>query len=136
MADVHLISERPNADMERLNNFSWMLMVDRLGRQRHFPPARPCRVATAPHPAQCSLSRALQERDATIEQLQAALDTSRRHCALLEAQISSTAGRAAAGASSKDSIREVMAQSQLHATKYKQIRDDYNRLLTKCEGEW
>ncbi|GLI58988.1 hypothetical protein VaNZ11_000809 [Volvox africanus] len=97
-------------------------------------------------------SQALQERDLTIRQLQQALEASRRRCALLEMQLgngavggagASGAGGSAAGRGgglgggmgapgvSPDSLRDMLAQSALHHQKYKQIREDYNRLLNK-----
>lgn len=89
----------------------------------------------------------LQERDLTIQQLQQALDASRRRCALLESQLDS-AGSAPApggprrsgngtsagggrGVVSQEALKDVLAQSALHHQKYKQIREDYNRLLNK-----
>ncbi|KAG1660748.1 hypothetical protein FOA52_010622 [Chlamydomonas sp. UWO 241] len=80
---------------------------------------------------------AIQERDRTITQLQAALDASRRRCALMEGSPSDGGGGSISGQGSKAaaaqqaSIREVLAASQLHLSKYKNIRDDYNRLLKK-----
>ncbi|GIL70113.1 hypothetical protein Vretimale_3381 [Volvox reticuliferus] len=95
-------------------------------------------------------SQALQERDLTIRQLQQALEASRRRCALLEMQLANGAGGGAGtsvasgsaagkgggggmGATgvSPDSLRDMLAQSALHHQKYKQIREDYNRLLNK-----
>lgn len=85
--------------------------------------------------ASSPLAQALQERDQTIVQLQHALDAARRRCALLESQLSGTGaggGRGRPGAGSKDAgLKEVLAQSQLHFHKYRQIREDYNRLLYK-----
>ncbi|GLC54860.1 hypothetical protein PLESTB_000913700 [Pleodorina starrii] len=106
-------------------------------------------------------SQALQERDLTIRQLQQALEASRRRCALLEMQLtangspsgggpgaspSGTSGRGGLGGGgggglghlgggapgvSPDSLRDMLAQSALHHQKYRQIREDYNRLLNK-----
>lgn len=42
-------------------------------------------------------------------------------------------GRAAANVS-PEALREVLIQSALHLHKYKQIREDYNRLLGRCGG--
>ncbi|EFJ50720.1 hypothetical protein VOLCADRAFT_116749 [Volvox carteri f. nagariensis] len=94
--------------------------------------------------------QALQERDLTIRQLQQALEASRRRCSLLEMQLANgvpgggpgaalggTGGRggglAGLGAQgvNPDSLRDMLAQSALHHQKYKQIREDYNRLLKK-----
>lgn len=80
------------------------------------------------------LAQALHERDHTIMQLQQALDAARRRCAMLEAQFlgQGAAGPPMAGAGrvggNKDSGVGDM-QSRLHLQKYKQIREDYNRLL-------
>lgn len=92
------------------------------------------------------VAAALGERDATIAQLQRALDAARRRAGLLESQLQAAgitvglgggggsdgaaAGRAAVKAQ-QEGIREVLAQSALHLSKYKQIREDYNRLLYK-----
>ncbi len=105
----------------------------------------------------------MQERDLTIQQLQQALDAARRRCALLEMQLGAgaapgtpacPAGPAQRGATpgggrsgsrggagggqdaSADIVgmRDLMAQSALHQQKYKQIREDYNRLLYKWVG--
>ncbi len=87
------------------------------------------------------VAQALHERDATVLQLQQALDAARRRCALLEAQLAgggSGAGGVAAHAASPmrggpgaGGLKDVLAQSQMHYNKYRQIRDDYNRLLNK-----
>mmetsp|Transcript_35992 Transcript_35992/g.106386 ORF Transcript_35992/g.106386 Transcript_35992/m.106386 type:complete len:472 (-) Transcript_35992:4143-5558(-) len=91
------------------------------------------------------VARLIQERDMTITQLQAALDASRRRCALLEAQGGGVGGPSGgdgsrgggsggvggALAAQQASIREVLAASQLHLSKYQNIREDYNRLLKR-----
>ncbi|KAG2445968.1 hypothetical protein HXX76_000571 [Chlamydomonas incerta] len=88
------------------------------------------------------MAQALQERDLTIRQMQQALEAARRRCSLLELQLAGGpagggagpgAGLGAAGGKgvSADSLRDLLAQSALHQQKYKQIREDYNRLLNK-----
>ncbi len=80
-----------------------------------------------------------QERDFTIAQLQQALDSSRRRASLLESQLASGGGMLLPGSGSGGSsrqqqqqgVKDVLAQSALHLSKYNQIRDDYNRLLYK-----
>ncbi|KXZ56008.1 hypothetical protein GPECTOR_2g1560 [Gonium pectorale] len=98
-------------------------------------------------------AQALQERDLTIRQLQQALEAARRRCALLELQLTGGGGGGTAGAGSSapgrgggtpmsggsagggavsvERLRDVVVQSAHHHQKYKQIREDYNRLLTK-----
>lgn len=75
--------------------------------------------------------------------MQQALEAARRRCSLLELQLAggpagggAGAGRGGAGPAggngvSADSLRDLLAQSALHQQKYKQIREDYNRLLNK-----
>lgn len=85
--------------------------------------------------------------------MQLALEASRRRCALLEMQLGSSPTGPAAGAPggalggstlgrggcggggsryvNPDSLRDMLAQSALHHQKYRQIREDYNRLLNK-----
>ncbi len=74
-----------------------------------------------------------------MRQLQAALEASRRRCALLELQVTGAApGTPGAGPRggvagvSERGLQELLAQSALHHSKYKQLREDYNRLLNKC----
>jgi len=127
-----------------------------LGQQKPGTPQRPGTSAGAG-----ALATAVQERDLTITQLQQALDAARRRCSLLESQMAAlgrvaggSGGPAASGARGspkrggpqglgasltagspqQQGIRDVLAQSAMHFTKYKQIREDYNRLLNKRAG--
>ncbi|PNH07868.1 hypothetical protein TSOC_005643 [Tetrabaena socialis] len=85
-------------------------------------------------------AHAMQERDLTIRQLQLALEAARRRCALLEMQLTEGEGGGQGGGGggggggkgiSPDSLRDLLAQSSLHHQQYRQIREDYNRLLHK-----
>ncbi|GAX82417.1 hypothetical protein CEUSTIGMA_g9845.t1 [Chlamydomonas eustigma] len=106
------------------------------------------RPATALAGLPAHLAAALQERDQTIAQLQLALESARRRNQILESQFGAVSGSSLppgtvpqlgglgmAGAKlqqqQQQGIRDVLAQSALHLTKYQQIRDDYNRLLYK-----
>lgn len=66
----------------------------------------------------------LHERDQTISELQSALDASRRRCAMLETQLAMAYQHV-----DDNDIRDAMAQSVLHQQKYKQIREEYHKLL-------
>ena len=95
---------------------------------------------TDPVPYALTWSWPPQERDRTIVQLQHSLDASRRRCALLESQLAGPAGGGGqgtgaqgggSGGGSSSALAEVLTQSALQERKYRQIRDDYNRLLNK-----
>uniref|UniRef100_A0A6S8HXX0 Uncharacterized protein n=1 Tax=Dunaliella tertiolecta TaxID=3047 RepID=A0A6S8HXX0_DUNTE len=101
-------------------------------------------------PGKLVVANALQERDEAILQLRHALDASRRSNALLEGQLAAAAAasppnghdarskRGAAGIKQPSRFQPqgnaVSQESQMNASRYKQIRNDYNHLLRKRAG--
>ena len=74
----------------------------------------------------------LQEKQQMIGELKSALDAARRRCALLEMQLSNQHHAAATKQSRTDRVKDAAELSSLHFQKYRQIRQDYHRLLNKC----
>jgi hypothetical protein len=68
-----------------------------------------------------------------VGELQSALDAARRRCALLEMQLSNQHHVAAGKQRRVDLVRDAAELSSLHFRKYRQIRQDYHRLLNKCD---
>jgi hypothetical protein len=74
----------------------------------------------------------LQEKQQVIAELQSALDAARRRCSLLEMQLSNQHHAAASKQSRSDRVKDAAELSSLHFHKYRQIRQDYHRLINKC----
>eukprot|EP00193_Tetraselmis_chui_P009780 CAMPEP_0177753472 /NCGR_PEP_ID=MMETSP0491_2-20121128/1479_1 /TAXON_ID=63592 /ORGANISM="Tetraselmis chuii, Strain PLY429" /LENGTH=426 /DNA_ID=CAMNT_0019268761 /DNA_START=36 /DNA_END=1316 /DNA_ORIENTATION=+ len=78
----------------------------------------------------------LQERERTVHELSAALDSSRRRAAALEQSLLQQKGGGESGATHKahpnnSAVTDVLAQSAVHFQQYRDIRSNYNKLLTR-----